>query len=66
MTVGSQVKGCYASIKNIEASLETLGNKAQHVKAQEAFKEVQQIIADIKDDLGKQVIFLSREESQYK
>ncbi|MFD1849229.1 DUF1657 domain-containing protein [Oceanobacillus bengalensis] len=66
MTVGSQVKGCFASIKNIEASLETLANKVQDVEAKNAYNEVQQIISQIKDDLKKQVIYLAREEPQYK
>lgn len=66
MTVGSQVKSCFASLKSIEANLNTLGNKTQSVESKEAFDEVSELIAEIKDDLGKQVIQLSKEEPQYK
>ncbi|MFC4024282.1 DUF1657 domain-containing protein [Oceanobacillus longus] len=66
MTVGSQVKGCYSSIKSIEASLDILTNKAQEVDSKQAFENVGQIIEEIKNDLQKQVVELSKEEPQYK
>lgn len=66
MTVGSQVKGCYSSIKNIEASLIILSNKTQHAEAKKAFEQTEQIIKDIKSDLQKQVVMLSKQEPQYK
>lgn len=65
MTVGSQVKGCYASIKSVEASLALLANKAQHQESQLAFQEAKQLISEIKDDLQKHLIHLTREEPQY-
>ncbi|RLL45158.1 DUF1657 domain-containing protein [Oceanobacillus piezotolerans] len=65
MTVGSQVKGTFASVKNIEANLDLLANKVQEAEAQQAFSEVQQIITEIKQDLEKQIIYLSRQEPQY-
>ncbi|WP_145524308.1 DUF1657 domain-containing protein, partial [Virgibacillus sp. SK37] len=59
------VKGCYASVKNIEATLQILANKAQDVDSQQAFNEAQQIISEVKESLNQQVIHLTREEPQY-
>lgn len=66
MTVGTDVKSCYSSIKSVEATLEILANKTQEQQTRETFKHVQQLIAEVKDDLQKQVLYLSREEPQYK
>jgi uncharacterized protein YfcZ (UPF0381/DUF406 family) len=66
MTVGSEVKGCYASVKNIEATLQILANKTQNVESQKAFIEAQQMISEVKESLNKQVIYLTREEPQFK
>ncbi|WP_339227518.1 DUF1657 domain-containing protein [Oceanobacillus sp. FSL K6-2867] len=65
MTVGSQVKGCYSSIKSIESSLEILANKVQDEQAEQTFKMVENIISEIKRDLHNQVIELSKQEPQY-
>jgi hypothetical protein len=65
VTVGSQVKTCYASIKNIEATLAILSNQTNELDAQKAFKETENIIKEIKLDLEKQVLLLAREEPQY-
>jgi hypothetical protein len=65
MTVGSQVKGCYSSIKSIEASLGVLLNKTQNEESKRAFEHTEQIIKVIKDDLQKQVVILSKQEPQY-
>ncbi|HLR68055.1 DUF1657 domain-containing protein [Virgibacillus alimentarius] len=66
MTVGSHVKGCFSSIKSAEASLEILANKTQSIEAQQAFKQAEQLMTEIKDDLQKQVVFLTQEEPTYK
>ncbi|WP_249869956.1 DUF1657 domain-containing protein [Oceanobacillus saliphilus] len=66
MTVGSQVKGCYSSIKSIEAGLGILAHKTQDAESRQAFVNVEQIISQIKNDLQKQVIELSKQEPQYK
>ncbi|MUK90260.1 DUF1657 domain-containing protein [Ornithinibacillus sp. L9] len=66
MTVGSQVKSCFSSLKSIEASLETLALQSNEIEASEAFKKAQAIMKEIKQDLDQQVIFLSQEEPQYK
>ena len=66
MTVGSQVKGCYASVKNIEATLGMLKNKAQTKEAREVFHQAEQLMSEVKTDLSRQVIKISKEEPQYK
>lgn len=66
MTVGSEVKSCYSSIKSIEATLNILANKTQDQQIKEIFGQTQQIISEVKDDLEKQVMYLSLEEPQYK
>lgn len=66
MTVGSEVKSCYSSIKSAEAALNILANKTQDQQSKESFEQAQQLISEIKEDLQKQVMYLSREEPQYK
>lgn len=66
MTVGSEVKSCYSSIKSAEATLTILANKIQDQQTKEVFLQVQQQLSEIKEDLQKQVIYLSHEEPQYK
>lgn len=66
MTVGSQIKSCYASMKQIEATLQILVNKAQDEETQTKFQEAGKIIAKIKKDLEQQVIHLTQEEPQYR
>lgn len=66
MTVGSQVKSCFSSIKSAEATLNLLANKTTDQEKEQAFKNTQQIIIEIKEDLQKQVIQLAKEEPQYK
>jgi len=66
MTVGSEVKSCYASIKSAEATLKILANKTQDQQTKETFEQVQKLISEIKEDLQKQVMYLAREEPQYK
>lgn len=65
MTVGSQVKTLYASIKGIEATLEILATQTNESSSRDAFRNTQQLIHEIKDDLEKQVLMLAREEPQY-
>lgn len=65
MTVGSQVKTLYASIKGIEATLDILAAQTNESNSRDAFRNTQQIIHEIKSDLEKQVLMLAREEPQY-
>lgn len=66
MTVGSQVKSCFSSIKSAEATLNLLAKKTQHEQNKQAFEQTEQLISEIKEDLQKQVIQLGKEEPQYK
>ena len=66
MTVGSQVKQCYATIKLIEASLQELSVKTQDEQAKQSFQEAAELITQTKEDLNKQVVFIMNEEPQYK
>jgi len=66
MTVGSQVKSCFASIKSAEATLMLLAQKTQDDQTKQILTNAQHNISEIKDDLQKHVLFLSREEPQYK
>ncbi|MBC5635784.1 MULTISPECIES: DUF1657 domain-containing protein [Ornithinibacillus] len=65
MTVGSQVKTCYASIKNIEATLGVLASQTNEANARNVYRETETLIREIKQDLEKQVLMLAREEPQY-
>jgi len=66
MTVGSDVKSCFSSIKSAEATLNILANKTQSLETKQAFEQAQQLITQVKDDLQKQVIYLTQEEPTYK
>ncbi|GAB4072226.1 DUF1657 domain-containing protein [Barrientosiimonas marina] len=66
MTVSSQVKGCFASVKSIEASLDTLIHKTQNEEAKKAFKDAQAMVNTVQADLETQVLYLTKEEPQYK
>ncbi|MBM7598777.1 hypothetical protein JOC34_001134 [Virgibacillus halotolerans] len=66
MTVGSQVKSCFSTIKSAEASLSLLAKKTQQDQSRQAFTQSAQLISEIKEDLKKQVIQLAKEEPQYK
>lgn len=66
MTVGSQVKSCFSSIKSAEATIMILAQKTQDEKTQQTFENVQQILSEVKSDLQQQVLYLTRQEPQYK
>lgn len=66
MTIGSQVKSCFSSIKSAEATISLLANKTQDEQTKQIYDETNTIITEIKDDLQKQVIRLTQEEPQYK
>lgn len=66
MTIGSQVKSCFSSIKSAEATISLLANKTQDQQTKQVYDEVNSIITEIKNDIQKQVIRLAREEPQYK
>ncbi|MBU5467116.1 DUF1657 domain-containing protein [Virgibacillus sp. MSJ-26] len=66
MTVGSEVRTCYATIKSIEAELSTLAVETTDNKAKQSLEKSIQIMEEIKADLDKQLIMLINEEPQYK
>lgn len=66
MTVGSQVRQCYATIKQIEATLLQLGTKTSDKQAKRAYEEATELIKETKQALENQVAFLHIEEPQYK
>lgn len=66
MTVGSDVKGCYFTIKSAEATLEQLALKSTSPTSKQVYLEAQQLLSEVKSDLHEQVLFLAREEPQYK
>lgn len=65
MTVHSQVKACYASIKNAEATIHILASKTQNKQTIDTYKQATKILSEVKVDLQKQVMYLVREEPQY-
>lgn len=66
MTVGSDVKSCYLAIKSAQASLQQLHEKSRSKEAKIAFDKATHLLSDVKDDLHTHVLFLAREEPQYK
>ena len=66
MTVGSNVKGCYFAIKSAESTLNQLALKTTSKEAKQVYQEAAQMVNEIKADLKEQVLFLAKEEPQYK
>lgn len=66
MTVGSEVRTCYATIKSIEAGLTTLAIQTNENETKQTIEKGKQLITEIKQDLDKQLIKLTNEEPQYK
>ncbi|GLO65820.1 MULTISPECIES: DUF1657 domain-containing protein [Oceanobacillus] len=66
MTVGSQVKSCYASIKSIESALESLHETTRNNELQTAIEQANILLYEVKNDMNNQVIKLTKEEPQYK
>ncbi|MCD8502622.1 MAG: DUF1657 domain-containing protein [Bacillaceae bacterium] len=66
MTVASQVKQCLASLKSIEASLNTFALQAENEEAKEVFHQnclkTRKVIAQIEARVSK----IELEEPQYK
>lgn len=66
MTVGSEVRTCYATLKSIEAGLNTIIIQTNKSETKKTLEEGVQLIKDIKADMNKQLIKLMNEEPQYK
>ena len=66
MTVGSEVKTCYATLKSIEAGLDLLHASTTEQDLKTTIEEVSQLIKDARHDIHQQVIHLDKQEPQYK
>ncbi|MFA9558606.1 DUF1657 domain-containing protein [Evansella sp. AB-rgal1] len=66
MTVASQVKQCVASLKNIEASLNSFAIQSQNKEASETFQETANRTRKVITDMEKRVGQIELEEPQYK
>ena len=66
MTVGSDVKQCFASLKGVEASLSSLALRTLDDKSKRTLHETMMVIHEVVTDLKKRVGELEREEFQYK
>lgn len=66
MTVGSQVKQCFYSLKSAEQGLINLSVRAQEQEAQKVLYEAATVFKEVIKDLDMRVGELEREEPQYK
>jgi hypothetical protein len=65
MTIASNVKQTFATVKNIESQLSSLALNSLDVEAQKVFHEAMLTIGTIKGDLQSRVYELERAEPQY-
>lgn len=65
MTVDAQVKNSYYTIKQAEATMKQLALKTNQSASKHAFQSSLELLALIKDDLQKQLIYLAKEETEY-
>lgn len=65
MTVDSQVKNSYFTVKQAEATMKQLHLKTDDKEAKHAFQSAEQLLALVKNDLQEQLIFLAKEETEY-
>lgn len=66
MTIGSQVKQCLASLKSIEANLNSLALKTKDEEARQAFHETCLKTRKVVQEMEIRVSELEFEEPQYK
>jgi hypothetical protein len=66
MTIASNVKQTFATIKNIESQLSSLALNSLDDEAKAAFHEAMLMIENVKNDLQSRVFELERAEPQYK
>lgn len=66
MTVGSQVKTCYATLKSIEAGLELLHASTTEQDFKKTIEDVSIILKDARHDLRQQINYIDKQEPQYK
>jgi uncharacterized protein DUF1657 len=66
VTVASDVKQTFATIKNMESQLSSLALNSLDEGAKKAFHEAMLTMGNIKDDMQARVFELERDEPQYK
>ncbi|GAV14679.1 hypothetical protein PBN151_4657 [Paenibacillus sp. NAIST15-1] len=66
MTVGSQVKTCLASLKGVQADLESFALATQNQEAKQLYTNAAQQTQQIVDQVENRVQQLETEEPQYK
>ena len=66
MTVGSDVKQCFASLKGVEASLSGLALRTLDDESKRSLHETMMVVHEVVTDLKKRVGELEQEEFQYK
>ncbi|MEH7416447.1 DUF1657 domain-containing protein [Neobacillus drentensis] len=66
MTIYSNVKQCFVSIKGIEAQLSNFALNSQDEQAQQTFHKAMLIVGEVKNDLQKRITELEVQEPQYK
>lgn len=66
MTISSNVKQAFATIKNIESQLSSLALNSLDEEAKKIFHETMLTVGNIKEDLQTRVYELERMEPQYK
>lgn len=66
MTVGSDVKQCFASLKGVEASLSSLALRTLDDESKRTLHEAMMVVYEVTKDLKKRVGELEGEELQYK
>lgn len=65
MTVDTQVKNCYFSIRQAEATFKQLAIKTGDEEARHAFQTAIPLLTLIQNDLKQQLIYIAKEEPQY-
>ena len=66
MTVGSDVKQCFASLKGVEARLSSLALRTLDDESKRTLHEAMMVVHEVTKDLKKRVGELEGEELQYK
>ncbi|HFK1429658.1 MULTISPECIES: DUF1657 domain-containing protein [Bacillus cereus group] len=66
MTVGSDVKQCFASLRGVEASLSSLALRTLDDESKRTLHEAMMVVYEVTKDLKKSVGELEGEELQYK
>jgi len=65
MTVDTQVKNCYFSLKQADATIQQLAIKTSSGEARQAFQSATSLLSLVQRDLEKQLTFIAKEEPEY-